>query len=225
MDETFLVDYIKRTFPDDGGITIGLIGASRTGKSTLLVQLINHIFNRFITVVMTCSPKAGPFKDLPKNVPIYGFGLNFNFLDKAEEINLKWHEQPYPFLMVIDDVIRLRGTQLEDMILTKRNHNVSTICSTQWAKLLRPSERDSINIMFLTGAHNPEGAKQAIECFLKGWLPYGLDWPEMIGFFLWWTKPNGQVFMIHNLNGEAFAVKDGLLYQIADIFNIYKRQQ
>ena len=52
------------TLPTNGGISISLIGASRSGKTTLLKYIYKTHFQKYITTMFSMNRQADIYKDL-----------------------------------------------------------------------------------------------------------------------------------------------------------------
>ena len=73
-------------FPTNGGVSIGLIGASRSGKTTLMKYLYKTHFKKHITVMCSMNPHAAIYEDLDSKVivsPHYHTEVLREFHDEA----------------------------------------------------------------------------------------------------------------------------------------------
>jgi ABC-type phosphate/phosphonate transport system ATPase subunit len=67
---SFAKRYFDITLPTDGrmGVSMGLIGASRSGKSTFLKYMYKTHFKKHVTTLFSQNTHADIYKDFGKNV-------------------------------------------------------------------------------------------------------------------------------------------------------------
>ena len=84
--------------PTNGGISIICVGASRSGKTTLLKHVYNKYFTKHITTMFTMNAHADIYKDLSDKVVVSN---NFHpeLLREAHEIN-GICDNKFPFLFI-----------------------------------------------------------------------------------------------------------------------------
>lgn len=179
------------------GKTALILGSSMSGKTTLLVDLLNRIVDDYhVVVIFTQSPHAAPFKDLPKQVILCeGFHekvVNLMFMINRETTN------KYKFLVVLDDVMDVHSNKtLNKLLLIYRNSGISTIVSTQYCKLIGPKLRGSIHKVLITGSKSYEDRKCLLDLFLRTYL-YKLKKDEQEKFIIKNTKlsPSGGKYIL-----------------------------
>lgn len=219
MDESKgkLDAYMRSNLQSDGGISLALFGASRSGKTSLMVWLLNTVFDydyvgekkdkKPVLILQTTSPNAQPLGGVEdKDLITFPLGYDPGFLQKARKHNRRWGNLT-PFVFIFDDVLGLRHKQhISSLVLTDRNKNISSIVSTQYYKSLGPDIRTSVNFVFLLRAF-AEGYEQTIDLYLGGWLPRSWDKTKKILFFRTFTeKGQGRCFVINNLKNEVIFV-------------------
>lgn len=115
-------------------------------------------------------------------IDIYQKGRNSKYIIKADKFNLncskyidwqrkvnKANNNRFKFLNMFDDLIDLRFNKLvNNLILTYRNSNMSSIICLQYAKLLSKAARGNINNIFLLSLNTDESITDVISTFLTG---------------------------------------------------------
>ena len=166
--------HLKSTSPDfhldEGtGNTICLLGSSKRGKSTLMVEIWKRYYSddkKLITVLISPSCHIPMFKNLKNVIKINKFGADtVQLLKDVKRIQNKT-ENSYKFLFMIDDCVDSKYCSiLNQMILVMRNSHVSTIISLQYDKLLSKQCRSSINNVVLFGQNTDESIEGCLKSF------------------------------------------------------------
>ncbi len=164
------------------GNSVVLLGSSKAGKTTLLIKLFEEYF---------CSKDAPSFKSGFKQEPISVlFSVNMQakiyqapvfkkvikvdkfekesdlLIKKMKKINAM-NKNKFNYMIVLDDIVDAKYSNvLNNLILTYRNSNFSSVISLQYPYLLSKSSRSSINQCFF-GAFNTE---ESIEAVIKSFL-------------------------------------------------------
>lgn len=234
-----LFQYLRNCMPTDGGVSIALYGASRSGKSCLLSDLCKVVFDddyasgksyrKPINLIMTTSEHAEPLQDLPKDTLVFGEGYDRRFLKWARQQNKKYKNR-YRFSLLFDDVVNTRHkNDLTQLILTDRNKGINSCMSTQYVKLLPPDIRTNLNRVFLLKFFQAEGMMQAVDLYLKAVLPR--EWHRGRGkeiaydFYNWWSAPGkGQGFLVNYLDNEGLAItSDRRIFKIEKVIEQFKQ--
>lgn len=153
--------------PEDSAKTTCILGASYTGKTSLLVRELNKLHpNDYDRIVLfTESTNACPLKELNKKLGIQIFDRFCTTIPKLlKDINTQTKNK-FKFLLVLDDVVELRNKTFTKLILTMRNSNISTCVLIQYEKLITPSTRNSMHDYYITGLRN-EGYEYMLRAFL-----------------------------------------------------------
>jgi hypothetical protein len=190
------------------GVTYAFLGSSGCGKSTLLREVfIDQLYNgpladkEYIIMLMTKSPWADPLQGMPKKILVDGNGIDGDAINLLYQMNVSYNKR-YNFVVLVDDVIHVRHNQmLENMFLTMRNTNITSLVSIQYAKLLPPSIRTSVYFSFCMKQNN----RDAIEVIVRGWvgayLP-GKRIQEKMDYYQEWTEHH-QFFLLDNSNYDC----------------------
>ena len=195
------------------GKTLGIIGSSATGKTTLLVNLINHAVaqGKFdVIILFTLSPNALPLKNLDKSV-IVAESFYIRIVNLAFAINRKTNNR-YQFLFILDDILNIyRSKTLEKMFLVYRNSGISSVISTQYAKILSPAIRNSLHKLILTGSKSYADRQVMNDLFLKTYLSER-------------SKHDIDTFLIDNTSLNVAEPKFILLDNLNFELKVYKRK-
>jgi hypothetical protein len=74
----------------------------------------------------------------------------------------------YKFAVFFDDILQVRYSNLmNELILTYRNSNISSLISLQYVKLLSKSCRSSVNNVLFFGINADEDIISTVKCYLK----------------------------------------------------------
>lgn len=141
--------------------TKAIIASSYSGKTTFYVRELNALISNDSNhaeeydniVIFTESMSSEPLKHLnrkafekkldPHRLQIFDRYLPMFVRDVAlinNEVNNR-----FKYLFIFDDVLTLKGPDVEKMVLTLRNANISSVFVIQYFKLLSPAQRNSIH--------------------------------------------------------------------------------
>jgi len=200
----------------NNGVTMIILGSSGCGKSTMIKKiLLEECYDGpkkdkdYIVAIYTQSAKSDAFDDLSKTVLIDKSGLDEEAIKLTYQMNLNY-DKKYNFVYILDDVIHIRyKKQLEQMFLTMRNMNLTSIVSLQYPKLIPPSIRISVYFTFCFCMNNQEGIEQIVRGWLAGYLP-GKNIREKMQAYREWTEgANGKrFFMLDNLNHTCYQITE-----------------
>lgn len=209
-----LISYLRSHLEDGSGVTFGVFGASKSGKSTLLVEILNKVFDKDyktnkpekkpIVIFFTGSKNAKPLKKLSKDVVRFNEG-SFPKMRTAVIRHQKNWDNNNRFMIVYDDVLDIHDDKtVNSLILTDRNSDVSSIVASQYHRMVHPKMRTSVNFLLLLRTFQ-EGLFQVIECYMQHWLPDEWSKAEKRNFFQAFTKDGkGAGFLVNNLDNEVY---------------------
>lgn len=166
-----IINKIDLELDDNTGNTTVILASSKSGKSTLLMHLYNKYYNDkdFITTLFSISCHIPIYKDKKKRlIKICRFDKDGIQLIKSLRLMNHKCKNKYDFCCIFDDIIDVRYSNvINNLILTYRNSNISSIISLQYANLLSKASRGSVNNIIL-GRFNSDGAiSSIINCYLK----------------------------------------------------------
>lgn len=190
--------------PDNetGGMSIVMIGSTRSGKTTLLNHILETKFAKHISVVM--SPNI--------HAPIYAKCKGLRASDYVPEVihemvkinkDTKNH---YEFLCVLDDIVTKKfDKDLLKLFTIHRNAGVSAIMSIQSPVLLNSAMRGNLNLVMLGFMNSDESCERVIRMFCYASIP-GRNIEAKIQEYKRLTADHHWL-CINNLTGEFFRFK------------------
>jgi hypothetical protein len=159
--------------------SFGIIGSSKSGKTTFLKYLLKEHFNDDIKVFMTQSPQADIYKSIKKSsvfVPTYIPEL----IKDCYRIN-KDTNNHYPFCIVVDDVTDAKGDkQMTKLLCLYRNSRCSSIVVGQDFSMLNATGRANVNNICLFYANTDNRIEDNVKMFLRSYFPRNLSMEEKI---------------------------------------------
>lgn len=152
------------------GNTTFLLGSSKAGKSTALMKIYDKYYakKKYISILFSINKHIRVYKG-------HKFLLRCPSFNKDAEkivlmgkyINSKCRNK-YSFVNIFDDMIDTGHNKLlNNMILTYRNSNISSLISLQYTYLLSKKARSNINNILLFHFNTDEGRKTVVETFLR----------------------------------------------------------
>lgn len=204
---SFTVDHFDPELPTNGGTAWGLIGASRSGKTTLMKYLFKKHYKKHISVMFTMNPHADIYSSMSKKL-LVASEYYPELLREAHELNTLCHNK-YPFLFISDDFVNPKiknDSEVTRALTIYRNAGVSSMWSFQGRTLMNAVGRNNLNFICILRQQTPKEWKAVIEEFLDMWLPLGLTLREKIDFCKRATDDH-QYFFINNIEGTCCLTK------------------
>lgn len=189
--------------PTTGGMTVALVGSTRSGKTTLLTHTLENYFDKHVGVLMTPSlhaPVYEAIKGLCK-APAYVARV----IDEMYSINRKC-DNHYPFLAVLDDVVTAKfdKTLLKSFTIY-RNSGITTIMSVQNPIIFNSVTRGNFNAVILGYLNSDEACERVIRMFCYTAIP-GKNIEEKIAEYKRLTQDHYWLYICH-LTGEMTRFK------------------
>ena len=152
-----------------GGMTLAMIGSTRSGKTTLLKHTLKKWFEEHIGVLMSPSLHAPVYSDV-KNISKAPQYLP-SVIDEMYAINKKT-ENKYPFLVVLDDVVTAKFDKtLMKSFTIYRNSGITTVMCVQNPIILNSVTRGNINAVLLGYLNSDEACERCIRMFCYTAIP------------------------------------------------------
>tara|TARA_R110000868_G_scaffold158418_1_gene386528 strand:- start:729 stop:1370 length:642 start_codon:yes stop_codon:yes gene_type:complete len=193
--------------PTNGGISLMLIGASRSGKTTLLKHLYKKHFCKHITVMFSMNRHADIYKDLGDKIMISDH-FHSEIIKDAHEIN-SLCDNKFPFLFISDDYVDTKiknDPEITRCMTLYRNAGISSIWSFQGRTLMSAVGRNNANYIAIFKQQTPLEFENVIKEFLSMWLPTGMTMREMVDFCKE-ALVDHQFFFIDNIEGKCYLSK------------------
>lgn len=187
------------------GNTIALIASSKSGKSTMMMYLFDKYFRdtknkkrNYISTLFSPSYHIKLFKKGKQLIKSSTFGNDGSkYIQTQRFINQKCKNK-YKFLNMFDDITDMRfNAIINDLILTMRNSNISSIINTQYARIISKQARSSMNNLLFGHLNNDEDIWMTIESFLRSIIlkKFGIKKKsELISFYRDVTAEHGFIY-------------------------------
>lgn len=190
--------------PNGGGMSIAMIGSTRSGKSTMLSHILKTYFKNHIGILMTNSPQADVYKQM--DIPQSSQFLPRIIKDMAV-IN-KETKNKYDFLVCLDDVVTKQKFHPEilKLLAIYRNSNMSAIINVQALTLMNAAGRTNINVVILFKNNTDSEIERNIKTYLSSYLPKNMKMPEKIRWFREATEDH-HFILVDTLNGDVYRSK------------------
>ena len=187
-----------------GGISICMIGSTRSGKTTIMKSTLRRYFDEHIGVLMSPSIHAPVYADLDKNIckaPDYVPEI----LREMYAINRKV-ENHYKFLCILDDVVTKKfDKELLKLFTIYRNTGISGIMSIQSPILLNSAMRGNLNVVMCGYMNSEESCEKVIRMFCYASIE-GKNIEEKIQTYKRLTSDHFWI-VIDNLEGTIYRTK------------------
>jgi hypothetical protein len=193
--------------PTNGGCSIGLIAASRSGKSTLMKYIYHKHFKDHITIMFSQNAPADIYKDLPKKV-IVSTEYFPDLLRDAHTLNVET-DNKYKMLFISDDYIGhdiKNDKEITKLLTIYRNANMSSIFSFQGRVLVSSVGRNQLNYILIGKQNTNQEWENILKEILRAYMPEGLTLKEMVRFCIAATAHH-QFFMLDTLKNECYLTK------------------
>jgi hypothetical protein len=197
----------KVTLPSNGGVSYILLGASRSGKTTLMKYIINHFAKKQLLFFTSFNDHADIYKDMPKRTLVMSdfypsiikdfYVLNHNCSNK------------YKAMFVYDDAIgnKLKNDpQITKLLTIYRNSHMTSLFSAQSPTLVSPAGRSNGNYIFLFKLNASKEIELTVKDFLVSHLPTTMKMSEKIQWYNNATADHHFLF-IDNINNTICRCK------------------
>lgn len=187
------------------GMSILLLGSTRSGKSTLVNYLFDKYFRKHISVLMSNSLQSDAYKPLLKKCVTSDL-YHPEVLKDMYHINHSTKNH-YPFLVILDDLTHVRHDKQYQRLLTiYRNSRISGIVSAQSLTMFDRTARGNINFVFLGRLNSDTAIEQVVKEYLLSYFPRTINMVEKIALYRQLTEGHWW-FVIDNINGVIFRTK------------------
>lgn len=176
-----LESIFRPKFDEDTGNTFVLFGASKSGKTTLMMKIYNDYWPEYLaqkktlTTLFAMNPQIPLYKSgkyiikCPVNPMLDSMNIE-GYIDWQRRIN-KSNDNKFCFLNMFDDWIDVRHkTILNNLLLTYRNSMISSVICLQYVNLLSKSARSNVNNIFLLHMNTDESIEVAVKAYLAALL-------------------------------------------------------
>jgi hypothetical protein len=192
---------------DNGGISVGLLGASRSGKTSALKYIYKTYFNKCLSVMTTLSAQNEIYRDMSKRLIVD----NEFHPELLREMYLINHgtSNKYDFCYILDDYNggnSKTSTETTRLLTIYRNSYINAILCNQDPTLISSVGRGNLNYVCLFHFNTPQVTEKVIKMFLTGYFPTELKMSEKIKMYDTLTLDH-HFFLLDNLKGTIHLCK------------------
>lgn len=193
------------------GLSIMMIGSTRSGKSTALNHIMDNYYmpkeNKFINVLFSNSLQSGvydQYKD-KKNVAT-SILYQPKVIKECYKIN-KDTKNYYKFNIILDDIVDKKyDKELMKILTIYRNSRISCIITAQNVTIMNSIGRGNINHIFLFKLNSDEAIEKAVKAYLNSYFPSSFKMVDKIKKYKEMTDEHC-FFWINNLTGDIKRTK------------------
>lgn len=187
------------------GVSIILVGSTRSGKTTILNYLYKTHFKNHISVLMSNSLNSDAYDMLKKTCAISDF-YHPEILKDMYKLNHATKNH-YEFMAIIDDVPdRREDAEMKRLMTIYRNSRISCVVCAQGLTMMNKLARGNINYVFLGRMNSSSEVERNIKDFLQGHLPTKMKMTEKISWYKNATM-HYQWLVLDQINGTMFMTK------------------
>lgn len=187
------------------GMSIILIGSTRSGKSTLIDYLYKKYFTKHVGILMSNSLQSDAYSNLKKKMVCSDL-YHPEVLKEAYMINHAT-DNHYPFFFCIDDCTHVRhDKQYQRLMTIYRNSRISCIVSAQSLVMFDRTARGNINFVLLGRLNSDTAIEQNIKEYLISYFPRNIRMDEKIALYRQMTEDHYWI-VIDNIHGIVFRTK------------------
>jgi hypothetical protein len=199
-------DNLQIDLDDKSGLSILMIGSTRSGKSTCLNWLMENYYfppeNKYINVIFSNSYQADIYDNFRQNKSVVGSILyQPNVVKDLYKINSQTKNK-YKFNVILDDIVDSKYDQeLKKMLCIYRNSRIGTIICLQNDKLLNATTRGNINHVLLFKLNSDEAIEKTVKMYLLSFFPRHYKMIDRIKKYKELTDDHS-FFHLNNLTGK-----------------------
>lgn len=193
--------------PELGGFSVVCIGASRSGKTTVLKHLVKEYMDKKLLFLTSFNDHAAIYKDLPKKTII---SSSFH-PELLKDFHTLQHESAnkYKACFIYDDAIGhelKNSSQITKLLTIYRNADMSSIFSAQSPTLVSPAGRSNANYILLFKLNSASDVEMTIKDFLLAYFPAKMTMNEKIHWYTEKTQDH-HFICIDNINNTICLCK------------------
>jgi GTPase SAR1 family protein len=184
-----------------------LIGATRSGKSTLLNHLIQKYMRQKINILMTESPNGDIYKEAGFKQDCVLCPAYIPELVKDCYLINKGTNNRYDFNFIMDDLVGFRSDkQMKKLLTIYRNSNMGVCITGQTVSILDTTARFNVNFVFLGRTNADKEIENICKQFLASFFPSNMRMVDRIKTYKMLTS-DYHFICLDNINGDVFLTK------------------
>jgi len=192
---------------DNGGVSVGFMGASRSGKTSVLKYVYKRYYRKHIACMMTLSDQNEIYKDMSRKLIV----ANDFQPSVIREMYLCNHgtDNKYKFCVILDDMNGGRSkidTEITRALTIYRNSFIDVLISNQSPTLINAVGRANLNYVCLFAFNSSQEIEKAIKLYLNSYFPPSLKMIEKIHMYKKLTEDH-HFFFLNNLEGTCHLCK------------------
>jgi len=192
---------------DNGAISCGFLGASRSGKTSCLKYVYKRYYRKHIACMMTLSDQNEIYKDMSRKLIV----ANDFQPSVIREMYLCNHgtDNKYKFCVILDDMNGGRSkidTEITRGLTCYRNSYMDFLISNQSPTLINAVGRANLNYVCLFAFNSSQEIEKAIKLYLNSYFPPSLKMIEKIHMYKKLTEDH-HFFFLNNLEGTCHLCK------------------
>ncbi len=140
---------------DEGtGNTVLLVASSKAGKTTLQMDLYAKYFKKSIAIMFAHNVQLKIYKEGAAKKLIVTDQFEPDIVEIMRRLN-KYSDNKFAFTCLFDDQLKVRNDVIQDLFLSLRNSNISSLISLQYVNLMSKACRGNVNTV-LGGSMNSD---------------------------------------------------------------------
>ena len=192
---------------DNGAISCGFLGASRSGKTSCLKYVYKRYYRKHIACMMTLSDQNEIYKDMSRKLIV----ANDFQPSVIREMYLCNHgtDNKYKFCVILDDMNGGRSkidSEITRALTIYRNSFIDVLISNQSPTLVNAVGRANLNYVCLFAFNSSQEIEKAIKLYLNSYFPSSLKMIEKIQMYKKLTEEH-HFFFLNNLEGTCHLCK------------------
>ena len=163
---------LRLNLSEGTGNTVVIIGNSKSGKTTLAIDLVSRYFSKYLGVLFCVNAHAPIYSGLPRSF-LRAPDFVPQVVKAMHKIN-KLATNRFDFLAMLDDLVDERTKNNEEvrrLYTIYRNSNMSTLMCLQDCRLLAKTNRGNLNNVIFLKLNSEELIENVVRCFLSSHLP------------------------------------------------------
>jgi len=185
-------------------VSFGLIGSTRSGKSTAMLYLWERFFKDQVTIMMSGSPHGDIYTPLRKSSAICP-EFRSELIKDTFKMNMA-RKNAYPTTFIFDDMLDGKNSKALCKLLTiGRNLSCSTLICAQELSILNSIGRTNLNYILCFRLNSDMAVEKVVKNYLRHALPKG-TLAQQIGIYKALTTDH-RFFVIDCLANEIFLSK------------------
>lgn len=217
------------SFRDGSGSTFLLLGASKSGKTYLMMKMaimLKQMIKSLVVVLIsgTYTDESAKYSALEEAIPKDSLSISdpskINItLRMIRQIQIDT-KKAKPVLVLIDDMATDKyNKDIIKLFVEDRNLNISTIFASQACKMFNKNSRSNVNYIIFGKMNTPESIEDCYDVFLRGhfsskkivpWVnPSGIqmDVPKYVVDYNGETTDYKKLYL-DNINGKLYILSD-----------------